>query len=95
MSPSEPEAKLISLTRNETQSGFKAQANGEATASQGYHNRQQETNNILTLLYVLVEVGRWEVMDGQTPSIRRAIGMEARSCHYTIANELLFSCFAA
>lgn len=91
----ESEAKLIPLTRNETQSGFKAQPNGEATASQGYYNRQQETNNILTLLYVLVEVGRWEVTDGQTPSIRRAIGMEARSCHYTIANKLLLSCFAA
>lgn len=34
-------------------------------------------NHVLTLFYVLVEVGRWQVTDGQTPSIRQAIGMTA------------------
>lgn len=89
----ESEAKLIPPTRNETQSAFKAQVNGEAPALQGYYNQQQEMNNILTLLYVLVEVGRWEVSDGQTSSIRQAIGMGACFCHYTIANELFSSWF--
>ena len=33
-----------------------------------------EMNNVLSILYVIVEVGRWQVSDGEIPSIRKTIG---------------------
>ena len=70
-------AMLTLLLRYYNQLASKKNMDDEGAAFKG-STQQQEMNNTLTLLYVLVEVGRSQVEDAQIPTIRQAIGMLAQ-----------------
>ena len=78
-------AMLTLLFRYYNQLNSKKMVDDEGAAFKG-SIQQQEMNNTLTLLYVLVEVGRWQLKDAQIPTIRQAIGMLAHVYDCMIAN---------
>lgn len=49
----------------------------------------QELSDVLTLMYIIVEVGRVPADDGRSPEIRQAIGANIDICKFAVkANQI-------